>query len=213
MTISLRRCSISCSTRARKGSWRVCTLSVWRATHIISDSAFIQFCKNEEENGSCPQPNLKEFKKLRQLLQRKRHFNMEFCVGLNVLRLSHVSHVVQNRRSAFRLAWRKWFSRKGKNESFTVAGSRCRQNLKNENFTSSFGRLRQNLHQSNHSFVAVSLPLLSSFLKLPLISTVVRLVTALNFPTYVKCKKSFCVLLCAQKTGVSVHVSFLSFSL
>ena len=147
MTISLRRCSISCSTRARKGSWRVCTLSVWRATHIISDSAFIQFCRNEEENGSCPQPNLKEFKKLRQLLQRKRHFNMEFCVGLNVLRLSHVSHVVQNRRSAFRLAWRKWFSRKGKNESFTVAGSRCRQNLKNENFTSSFGRPRQNLHQ------------------------------------------------------------------
>jgi len=30
-----------------------------------------------------------------------------------------------------------------KNERFTAAGSRCRQNLKYENFTSSFGRLRQ----------------------------------------------------------------------
>ena len=36
------------------------------------------------------------------------------------------------------------FHVKAKNESFTAASSRCRQNLKYENFTSSFGRLRQN---------------------------------------------------------------------
>ena len=69
---------------------------------------------------------------------------------------------------------------KAKNERFTAAGSRCRQNLY-ENFTSSFGRLRQNiatksvphvqhdyfssLNQSNHWFVALTLP--SSNLKFP----------------------------------------------
>ena len=35
------------------------------------------------------------------------------------------------------------FHVKAKNESFTAAGSRRRQNLKYENYTSSFGRLRQ----------------------------------------------------------------------
>ena len=34
---------------------------------------------------------------------------------------------------------------KAKNERFTAASFRCRQNLKYENFTSSFGRLRQNI--------------------------------------------------------------------
>ena len=59
----------------------------------------------------------------------------------------------------------------------------ARQNLKYENFTSSFGRLRQNIapksvphvqhdyfysfNQSNHLFVAYSLTLPSSNLKLP----------------------------------------------
>ena len=33
------------------------------------------------------------------------------------------------------------FHMNGKNERFTAADSRCRQNLKNENFTLSFGRL------------------------------------------------------------------------
>ena len=37
------------------------------------------------------------------------------------------------------------FHVKAKNERFTPASSRCRQNLKYENFTSSFGRLRQNI--------------------------------------------------------------------
>ena len=70
------------------------------------------------------------------------------------------------------------------NERFTAAGSQCCHNLKYENFTSSFGRLRQktapksvphvqhdyfsSLSQSNLGFVALSLPLLSSFLKLPI---------------------------------------------
>ena len=35
------------------------------------------------------------------------------------------------------------FHVKAKNERFTAASSRCRQNLKYENFMSSFGRLRQ----------------------------------------------------------------------
>ena len=47
---------------------------------------------------------------------------------------------------------------KAKNERFSSAGWRCRQNLKYENFTSSFGRLRQNknsdpmkIHQGQHT--------------------------------------------------------------
>ena len=45
----------------------------------------------------------------------------------------------------FRLLGTNGFHVKAKNERFTVARSRCRQNLKYENFTSSFGRLRQNI--------------------------------------------------------------------
>ena len=37
------------------------------------------------------------------------------------------------------------FHVKAKNERFTAASSRCRQNLNRENFMSSFGRLRQNI--------------------------------------------------------------------
>ena len=37
------------------------------------------------------------------------------------------------------------FHVKAKNERFTAASSRCRQNLKYENFTSSLGRLRENI--------------------------------------------------------------------
>ena len=83
----------------------------------------------------------------------------------------------------FRLLATNGFRVKAKKERFTAARSRCRQNLKYENFSSSFGRLRQNtaprcvLHvhhdyffsfnQSNHWFVALSLTLPSSDLKLP----------------------------------------------
>ena len=54
----------------------------------------------------------REFKKLR--LQGKRHIKIELCAKLSLLRLFHVNHVVQNRRSAFSLAWHEWFSCKGK---------------------------------------------------------------------------------------------------
>ena len=45
----------------------------------------------------------------------------------------------------FRLLGTIGFHVKAKNDRFTAASSRCRQNLKFENFTSSFGRLRQNI--------------------------------------------------------------------
>ena len=85
----------------------------------------------------------REFKKLRRQLQRKHHIKIELCFKLSVLRLFIVGHVVQTRRSAFSFAWHEWFHVKAKNERFTVASSRCRQNLKYENFTSLSGRLHQ----------------------------------------------------------------------
>ena len=45
----------------------------------------------------------------------------------------------------FRLLGTNGFYVKAKNDRFTAASSRCRQNLKYENFTSSFARLRQNI--------------------------------------------------------------------
>ena len=121
----------------------------------------------------------REFKKLRRQVQGKRHIKIELCAKLSLLRLFHVDHVVQNRRSALSLAWHEWFH----NERFTTASSRCRHNLKYENFTSSFARLRQNIaaksvlhvqhdypssfNQSNHWFVGSSLTLPSSNLKFP----------------------------------------------
>ena len=83
----------------------------------------------------------REFKKLRRQVQGKRHIKIELCAKLSLLRLFHVHHVVQNRRSALSLAWHEWFH----NERFTTASSRCCHNLKYENFTSSFARLRQNI--------------------------------------------------------------------
>ena len=59
-----------------------------------------------EDNG--------EFKKLRRQLQRNCDIKIELCVKLSLLRLFHVDHVVQNRRSALSLAWYEWFSCKGK---------------------------------------------------------------------------------------------------
>ena len=85
----------------------------------------------------------------------------------------------------FQLLGTNGFHVKAKSETFSATSSRCRQNLKYENFTSSFGRLRQNIapesvphvqhdcfssfNQSNHWFVALSLTLPSSNLKLPII--------------------------------------------
>ena len=63
--------------------------------------------------GSCCRYN-REFKKLRRQLQGKRHIKIELCVKLSLLRLFHVDHVVQNRRSALSLAGHRWFSSKDK---------------------------------------------------------------------------------------------------
>ena len=61
--------------------------------------------------------------------------------ALSVLRLFHVGHIAQYRRSVLSLDWREWFRMvKTKN-----AWSRFRQNRKYENFSSSFGRLCQNI--------------------------------------------------------------------
>ena len=120
-----------------------------------------------------------EFTKLRRRLQRKRHIKIEFCVKLSLMRLFHVSRVVQNRRSALSLAWHEWFSSKGREWKISAASSRCRQNIKYENFTSSGQNITpksvpdvQNdnffsFNQSNHWFVSLSLTLPSSNVKLP----------------------------------------------
>ena len=84
----------------------------------------------------------------------------------------------------FRFHGANGFHLKAENERFTAASSCCRKNHKYENLTSSFGRLRQNIaaksvphgqhgcfssfNQSNHLFVALSLTLPSSNLKLPI---------------------------------------------
>ena len=86
----------------------------------------------------------RELKKLRRQLQGKRLIKTELCVMLSLLRLFHVDHIVQNRRVLFRLLATNGFRVKAKEERFTAASSRCRQNLKYENFPSPFGRLRQN---------------------------------------------------------------------
>ena len=56
----------------------------------------------------------RELKKLRRQLQGKRLIKTELYVKLSLLRLFHVDHVVQNRRSALSLACHEWFSCKGK---------------------------------------------------------------------------------------------------
>jgi len=57
--------------------------------------------------------SFREFKKLRQQLQRARHIKIDFAL-LTVLLLCHVGHVVQNRQSALSRAWHEWFLFKGK---------------------------------------------------------------------------------------------------
>ena len=111
-------------------------------------------------------------------MQRKPHIKIELSVKLSLLRLCHVDHVVQSRRSASRLLGTNGFHVKAKSETFSATSSRCRQNLKYENFTSSFGRLRQNIaaksvpHVQHDCFSSfnqsnLSLTLPSSNLQLP----------------------------------------------
>ena len=79
-----------------------------------------QGCEKTADTSQSPEVrstrtiNVREFKKLRRQLQRKRHIKIELCVKLSLLGLLHVDHVVQNRRTALSLAWYEWFSCKGK---------------------------------------------------------------------------------------------------
>ena len=58
---------------------------------------------------------------------------MELCVRLNVQRLFHVGHVVQNRWSVLSLAWHEWFSWKGR--EWKIYCSHRRQSLKSMNIS------------------------------------------------------------------------------
>ena len=58
-----------------------------------------------QNGGRFHRSNIREFKKLRQQLQRKPHIKIELCVKLSLLRLFHVDHVVQNTQIALSLAW------------------------------------------------------------------------------------------------------------
>ena len=82
---------------------------------------------------------IREFKKLRQRLQRKHHIKIELCNYSMLMTLYKIGEV------HFRLLGTNGFHVKAKSERFSATSSRCRQNLKCENFTSSFGRLRQNI--------------------------------------------------------------------
>ena len=83
------------------------------------DSSVANFLKLQSSLLSLP---IREFKKLRLLLQRKRHFKIELCVRLTVSRLFHVAHVAQNRRGALSLAWHEWFSRRSKEWNIYCCG-------------------------------------------------------------------------------------------
>ena len=104
---------------------------------------FSPWCQSLSRVSSCSRDTVPEghweFKKLRRLLQRKRQIKIELCVRLSILRLFHVDHVVQNRRTTLSLAWYEWLSCKGRVKDLLL---RARV-VKYENFTSSFGRLRQ----------------------------------------------------------------------
>ena len=91
------------------------------------------------------QEDNREFKKLRRQLQRKRHIKFELCVKFSLLRLFHVDHVIQNRRTALSLAWHEWFLCIGKEGYVYCCELALSSEPKIENFTSSFGRLRQNI--------------------------------------------------------------------
>ena len=83
-------------------------------------------------------------KKLRRLLQRKRHVNIKLFVRLSVFYdYSMFVTFYETGEVHFCLFGTNCFDVKAENEKFIAEGLRCRQNLKYENFTSSFGRLRQ----------------------------------------------------------------------
>ena len=127
-------------------------------------------------------PN-RELKKLRRQLQGKRLIKIELCVMLSLSRLFHVDHVVQNRRSALSLARYEWFSCKGKVWKiyccelpsstepqiwkFPVVVWQTTSKHCTKKRAARAARLFFLFNQSNHWFVALSLTLPSSDLKLP----------------------------------------------
>ena len=130
----------------------------------------------------CYSKVIREFKKLRRQLQRKRRVKIELCVQLRLLPLFIVDHVVQNRWTALSLDWYKWFSCKGKEWKIY----RCELPLSSEpqiwkfnvvvlqttskHCTKSVPHVQHDyfssFNQSSHWFVSLSLTLPSSNLKL-----------------------------------------------
>ena len=112
---------------------------------------------------------------------------MELCVGLSGLRLFYVGNVLQNRRSALSLAWHEWFPCKGKEWKVYCCGLALSSEPQRWKFHVVIWQTTSNIapksvahvqhdyfssfNQSNRSFVPLSLPLLSSFLKLPIIGS------------------------------------------
>ena len=107
--------------------------------------------------------------KLRRQLQQKRHIKkIEVFVELSVLQFFHVDW-----RGTLSLSWDEWLSSdvKAKNERFTAASSRCRQNLRYEDLvlvdyaekiaSKSVPHVQYDyfsfFNQSNHWFVALTL--------------------------------------------------------
>ena len=82
--------------------------------HSIFGQLFRTFVFSFSSHRSVLHYIYRELKKLRRQLQGKRRLETELCVKLSLLRLFHVDHVVQNRRSALSLACHEWFSCKGK---------------------------------------------------------------------------------------------------
>ena len=120
----------------------------------------------------------REFKNLRRLLQRKCHNKIELCVWLSGLRLFYVNNVAQNRRSvSFACLARMVFLQRHRLKGLLLrARVVVRQfpvvvwQTTSKHAPKSVPHVQHDyfssFNQSNHSFVALSLPVLSSFLKL-----------------------------------------------
>ena len=74
-----------------------------RRARIVDGTSNINICRRRLAD-------YREFKKLRRLLQRKRHIKIVLCVRFRVMRLFRVGHVEQTRRSLLSLALHEWFS-------------------------------------------------------------------------------------------------------
>ena len=70
--------------------------------------------KNKQSQGHCRQEILGSLRSYDG--NCKENVSLKLKFALSLLRLFHVDHVVQNKRSALSLAWHEWFSCKGKEE-------------------------------------------------------------------------------------------------